>query len=103
VRAIEDATAFMLDRAGQPDALAGAGAYLAALGDTAGGWMLAKGALAAAKRIAEGQGDRAWLEGKLDLLDLYAGQVLALTPGKAAAAMQGAEAVKALAADAFGG
>ena len=44
-------------------------------------------------------GDRAWLEGKLDLLDLYAGQVLAQTPGKAAAAMQGAEALSALTAE----
>ena len=64
--------------------------------------MLAKGALAAARRLAEGQGDPAWLEGKLSLLDLYAGQVLALTPGKAASAMQGAEAVTALSAEALG-
>jgi alkylation response protein AidB-like acyl-CoA dehydrogenase len=102
-RAIEEATGYMVERAGRPDALAGAGAYLAALGDLAGGWMLAKGALAASRRLAEGDGDRAWLEGKLSLLDLYAGQVLTLTPGKAAAAAQGAEAVTALSAEALGG
>src|SRR5262249_52372264 len=93
-------TLFVLDRAGKPDAMAGASQYLSALGDLAGGWMLAKGALAAQRRLADAKagvgGDRAWLEGKLDLLDLYAGQVLAQTPGKAAAAMQGAEALQAL-------
>jgi hypothetical protein len=99
--AIENATAFMVDRAGRPDSLAGAGAYLEALGDFTGGWMLAKCALAAKRRLAEGQGDPKWLEGKLNLLDLYAGQVLALTPGKAAAATQGAEAVTALSAEAL--
>ena len=64
--------------------------------------MLAKGALAAKRRLAEGGGDRAWLEGKLDLLDLYAGQVLAQTPGKASAAIQGAEPLLALTAEASG-
>src|SRR5262249_41848438 len=103
--AVEDATGFVLDRAGKADALAGAAMYLSALGDLAGGWMLANGALAAQRRLAEGRegsgGDRAWLEGKLDPLDLYARQVLAQTPGKAAAAMQGADALQALGAPAL--
>jgi alkylation response protein AidB-like acyl-CoA dehydrogenase len=102
---VRDATDWMLDRykTAPADALAGAGAYLQLLGDTAGGWMLAKGALAASRRIAEGQGDRAWLEGKLDLLHVYAGQVLVAASGRASAAMQGAGSVTALSAEALGG
>jgi alkylation response protein AidB-like acyl-CoA dehydrogenase len=102
-RAVEDATGYLLDRKGEPDAMAGASMYLQAIGDTAGGWMLAKGALAAQRRLAEGAGDRAWLEGKLDLFDLYAGQVLSLVPGKASAAVQGAAPLLALGAEALEG
>jgi alkylation response protein AidB-like acyl-CoA dehydrogenase len=103
--AVEAATAWMLDRQAQApaDALAGAGAYLQALGDTVGGWLLGRAALAARARLAAGEGDRAWLDAKLDLLDLYAGQVLVQTPGRASAAMQGAGALTGLTAGSFGG
>ncbi len=51
VEAVEDATLWLLDRKADPDAaadvLAAADAYLKLLGDVIGGWMLAKGALAA--------------------------------------------------------
>jgi alkylation response protein AidB-like acyl-CoA dehydrogenase len=105
VRAVEAATAWILDRqaCAPADALAGATAYLAALGDTVGGWVLAKGALAAKAKLTAGGGDTAWLEGKLALLDLYAGQVLAQTPGKASAAMQGAGVVATLGVGSLGG
>jgi len=102
-RGVEDATGYLLDRRGEPDALAGASMYLQAIGDLAGGWMLAKGALAAQRRLAQGQGDRVWLQAKLGLLDLYAGQVLSLVPGKASAAVQGAAPLRGLSAEALEG
>jgi alkylation response protein AidB-like acyl-CoA dehydrogenase len=105
VRAVQDATAWILNRqaAAPADALSGATSYLAALGDAVGGWILAKSALAAKAKLTEGGGDTAWLEGKVALLDLYAGQVLAQTPGKASAAMQGAGVVAALGVGSLGG
>jgi len=60
VEAVEDATLWLLDRKADPaaaaDVLAGADAYLKLLGDVAGGWMLAKGALAAKARLDAGGG-----------------------------------------------
>jgi hypothetical protein len=44
VAACERATDWMLANRGTPDALAAATTYLKLMGDTAGGWMLAKGA-----------------------------------------------------------
>ncbi|MBC6983053.1 acyl-CoA dehydrogenase [Caulobacter sp. 17J80-11] len=96
--ALEATTAWLLERkADRPaDVLAGASAYLALTGDVAGGWMLAKGAQAAARGLTEGAGDQAWLNGKLNLLQVYADNVLAQAPARAAAVTQGAEALAAL-------
>jgi alkylation response protein AidB-like acyl-CoA dehydrogenase len=77
VAALETATAWMLAHHGSDDALAGACAYLKLAGDVAGGWMLAKGALA-------GEGHRQ------TLLSLYAEQILSGAPGLAEAVVAGA-------------
>jgi hypothetical protein len=99
--AAEHATDWLLDRkASAPtDVLAGAVPYLRLLGDTVGGWMLAKGALAARRDLAAGAGDAVWLKGKVELLRVYADNVLAQAPGLVDAVMQGAEALEALSAD----
>jgi hypothetical protein len=90
VEAIERATAWMLPRRGAPDALAGAGAYLKLMGDVVGGWMLAKGALAAAPGP---EADR-----RAALARTYADQVLTGAPGLAEAATAGAAALEHLSA-----
>jgi alkylation response protein AidB-like acyl-CoA dehydrogenase len=74
------ATAWLIERRARamPDALSGATAYLKLLGDTVGGWMLAKGAL------AEPQGLR------LALARVYAENVLATVPGQVAGVTAGA-------------
>ncbi len=88
--AAQTATSWMVERRGhaQPDALAGATAYLKLLGDLTGGWMLAKGALAAAKH----SGDDAdqWWQTRIGLARVFAEQVLAQTPGLAAGVTAGA-------------
>ena len=69
VEAVEDATLWLLDAkadAGRSaDVLAAADAYLKLMGDVVGGWMLAKGALAAKAKLDAGDGDAEWLEGKI--------------------------------------
>jgi 3-(methylthio)propanoyl-CoA dehydrogenase len=90
--AVQSATGWLNERRGhaQPDALAGATAYLNLLGNVVGGWMLAKGALAASEKIAAGEGDKDYWRSKIGLARVYAEQVLSLAPGQAQAVTQGA-------------
>jgi hypothetical protein len=82
--ATERATDWLILNRGSTDALAGATTYLKLLGDTVGGWMLAKAALASAAYPEESQG-------RTGLVRFYAGQVLAVAPGLAKAVCRGAE------------
>ncbi|MEJ1968961.1 MAG: acyl-CoA dehydrogenase [Rhizomicrobium sp.] len=88
--AAQTATSWMVERRGhaQPDALAGATAYLKLLGDLTGGWMLAKGALAAAAHV--GDDSDQWWQTRIGLARVFAEQVLAQTPGLAAGVTAGA-------------
>jgi hypothetical protein len=88
--AAQIATSWMVERRGhaQPDALAGATAYLKLLGDLTGGWMLAKGALAAAKHAGEDPDQ--WWQTRIGLARIFAEQVLTQTPGLGAAVTAGA-------------
>jgi hypothetical protein len=90
--AASSATAWLIERRARamPDALAGATAYLKLLGDTVGGWMLAKGAL------AEPQGLR------LALARVYAENVLATAPGQVAAVTAGAGDLEGVTPEALG-
>jgi len=100
-KALDDATDWLLARGkeAQADVLSGAVAYLALAGEVAGGWMLAKAALAAARRSAAGDGDPEWLAGKLDLLGVYVANVLKSSPARLAQVTQGGEALRGLSAD----
>jgi 3-(methylthio)propanoyl-CoA dehydrogenase len=66
---------------GPPRALAGAVPYLKLLGNVAGGWLMAKAALAAQARLANGAADAAFSEAKLRTARFYAEHVLAVAPG----------------------
>ena len=94
VAAVEQASAWLLAHPG-PEAHAGASAYLTLFGDVLGGFMLAKGALAAVRRQAAGE-ESAWLAGKLGLAQVYADHVLTAAPGLAAAVAQDTAALKAV-------
>ncbi len=96
VKAAAKASAWFAERKSNPDALAGADAYLRLMGDVLGGHMLAKSALAAAQRLDAGDPDAAWLNGKIALASFYAEQVLPHAPAHAAAATAGAEALMAV-------
>ncbi|WP_374387654.1 acyl-CoA dehydrogenase [Brevundimonas sp.] len=107
VEAVEDATLWLLDRKADADAaddvLAAADAYLKLMGDVIGGWMLAKGALAAKARLDAGDGDPAWLQGKLDLYEIYAANVLGHASSRLAAVGQGGEVLKRMSVEALAG
>jgi len=74
--ALEGAAAWLAERRGTPDSLAGATAFLKLAGDVVGGWMLAKIAHA----------DAAYA----NVWRFYAEQILATVPGQVAGVTQGA-------------
>lgn len=93
IEAVEDATLWLLDAKADParaaDVLAAADAYLKLLGDVVGGWLLARGALAAKSQMDAGEGDAAWLQGRLDLYEVYAANILGHASSRLAAVGQG--------------
>ena len=90
--AVQSATGWLIERRGhaQPDALAGATPYLRLLGDVVGGWMLAKGAMAASEKMAAGEGPADYWRTKIGLARVFSEQVLAGAPALASAVSQGA-------------
>jgi len=100
IEAVEDATFWLLDRKAEADSgadvLAGADAYLKLMGDVVGGWLLARGALAAEARMAEADADQAWLKSKIDLYEAYAANVLGHCSSRLAAVGQGGDLLKRL-------
>ncbi|MGV3578403.1 acyl-CoA dehydrogenase [Brevundimonas sp.] len=106
IEAVEDATHWLLDAkadAGRgADVLAAADAYLKLLGDVVGGWMLAKGALAAKARLDAGDGDPAWLKGKMDLYEVYAANTLGHASSRLAAVGQGGELLSRITREVLG-
>ena len=75
---------------------AGSVYYLKLVGITAGGWMLARGALAAASQLDAGQGDRDFLRGKVLTARFYADHILPQAMGLCAITMRGADSVLAV-------
>ncbi|HZV83876.1 MAG TPA: acyl-CoA dehydrogenase [Brevundimonas sp.] len=107
VEAVEDATLWLIDAKSDPargaDVLAAADAYLKLVGDVAGGWMLAKGALYARDQLDGGQGDPAWLEGKITLYEVYAANVLGHVTSRLAAVGQGGALLERMSVDVLAG
>ena len=90
--AIQSATGWLIERRGhaQPDVLAGATPYLRLVGDVVGGWMLAKGALAATQKISEGEGAEDYWRTRIGLARVYSEQVLTGAPALAQSVSHGA-------------
>ncbi|MFN3815225.1 acyl-CoA dehydrogenase [Brevundimonas sp.] len=106
IQAVEDATLWLIDRKADPEAaadvLAAADAYLRLMGDVIGGWMLARGALAAKARLDAGEGDPAWLNGKIILYEVYAANVLGHASSRLAAVGQGGDLLQRMTPEALG-
>ena len=82
-------------------AAAGAVEYLRLFGTVTGGWLMARGALEAAVRLASGEGDAAFLEAKLVSARFYAASVLARAPAFLSSITRAGESVLALAEEQF--
>lgn len=106
IAAVEDATLWLLDAKADPargsDVLAAAAPYLNLMGDVIGGWMLARGALAAKARLDAGNGDPAWLQGKIDLYEVYAANILGHASSRLAAIGQGGDLLQRMSREALG-
>ncbi|MDP3800636.1 acyl-CoA dehydrogenase [Brevundimonas sp.] len=107
VSAVEQATDWLMGRKGAADGaadvLAAADAYLKLLGDVAGGWMLAQGALYARDQLDGGQGDPTWLEGKIALYEVYAANVLGQASSRLSAVGQGGALLERMSVDVLAG
>ncbi len=79
----------------------GAVPFLKLFGTVAGGWQLARGAIAARRQLAEGRGDAGFLHAKIVTARFYADHVLAQAPGLAHTVIHGARGALALAEDEF--
>ena len=80
--AVEQATEWMVDHgeSDPPRALAGAVPYLKQLATAAGGWLMAKSALAATARLRARAGDAGFNEAKLVTVRFYAEHMLPAAP-----------------------
>ncbi|MFN3559533.1 MAG: acyl-CoA dehydrogenase [Brevundimonas sp.] len=107
IEAVEDATLWILDAKADKDraadVLTAADAYLKLLGDVTGGWLLAKGALAARAELDAGTGDTVWLEGKIALYEVYAANVLGHVSSRLAAVGQGGDLLERMSVDVLAG
>jgi acyl-CoA dehydrogenase len=101
--ALEETTDWMLaQRTGDPrDAAAGAVPYMRLWGTVAGGWMLARGAVAAQSGLADGTGDPAYLTAKIVTARFYGEHILPRAASLKAAATAGAATVMAMEEAAF--
>jgi alkylation response protein AidB-like acyl-CoA dehydrogenase len=100
VDAASEATDWLSKNRGEPNGLAGATAYLKLMGEVTGGWLLAKGALAATNGKAP---DPAYGQARIDLASHYAETLLSQAPGQVAGITIGAETLSRLGAAALGG
>ncbi len=84
-------------------AAAGATPYLRLFGTVVGGWLLARGALAATRRLSAGGAaeDRPFLEAKVATARFYMDNVLPRATAEAAAVTRGADSTLALDAARF--
>jgi len=79
-----------------PAVAAGSVYVLKLLGITLGGWMLARSAQIATKQLAAGEGDAAFLKGKVMTARFFADHVLAQASSLATAATKGSESILAV-------
>jgi alkylation response protein AidB-like acyl-CoA dehydrogenase len=80
---------------------AGAVPFLRMMGIVAGGWQMARTALVARQRLAEGQGDKAFYEAKIKTARFYADHLLTQAPALRDSIVRGASGVMALAEEQF--
>jgi alkylation response protein AidB-like acyl-CoA dehydrogenase len=103
INSLETATHWMLQRMGDDPNTAAAGStpYLKMFGLTLGGYLLAKGALAAKRLLADGNDDRVFLIGRIATARFYGEQLLPQVGGLLAAATASSDILYAIDAEAL--
>ena len=103
VAAARAARQYLLDRAKEDRSVAGAAGvnFLMLLGYLLGGWVMARSALKAAGRLAEGEGDTSFLEAKVVTARFYGEHLLPRAGACLAAIEAGPETMMALSPDQF--
>jgi alkylation response protein AidB-like acyl-CoA dehydrogenase len=89
IAVFEDATAYLVD-ASPALAAAGSTPYLQLSGTVCGGWLMARQALAASRRLTGSDSDTAFLSAKIATARFYADHFLASAPGYLAGVRGGA-------------
>jgi len=97
-KALAEAVEYLLATFGKDVKAASAGAvpFLELMGIVAGGWQLARSALIAEKRLAEGKGDKAFYKAKISTARFFADQLLSQAQGLATAVTSGGAGALAL-------
>ncbi|MDH3319864.1 MAG: acyl-CoA dehydrogenase [Betaproteobacteria bacterium] len=100
-KAVAESVDYIVANAGKDvmATFAGAVPFLKLMGIVAGGWQMARAALAAEKNL--GSGDRAFLEAKLATARFYADQVMVQAPGLRDTVVKGSAAVMTVPDDAM--
>jgi 3-(methylsulfanyl)propanoyl-CoA dehydrogenase len=103
IEALSSATEYILANfsADPKKVMFGSVPFLRLLGIVAGGWQLARGAMVATDRLAEGKGDRAFYSAKIATASFFADHVLAGAPGLAHTVIHGGESVSSLTDEQF--
>jgi alkylation response protein AidB-like acyl-CoA dehydrogenase len=99
VQAVSDCVDFIVAEKNPLSAFAGAVPFLRLMGIVAGGWQMARAALAAQKHLASG--DRSFLEAKLATARFYGDHLLVQAPGLRDTVVNGGAGVMALSEDQF--
>jgi hypothetical protein len=98
-QAVADCVNFIVESKDPRAPFAGAVPFLKLMGIVAGGWQMARAALAAEKKL--GSGDKSFLEAKISTARFYGDHVLVQAQGLRDTVVKGASAVMALSEDQF--
>jgi len=102
-QAVADGVEFIVANAGKDvkGVFAGAVPFLKLMGVVAGGWQMARAALASERNLASGEADKSFYEAKIKTARFYADHVLVQAPGLRDTVVKGGAGVMALADDQF--
>ena len=98
-QAVADCVNFIVESKDPRVTFAGAVPFLKLVGIVAGGWQMARGALAAERKL--NSGDKGFLQAKIATARFYGDQVLVQAPGLRDMVVKGAPAVMALTEEQF--
>jgi alkylation response protein AidB-like acyl-CoA dehydrogenase len=101
VQAVSDCVEFIVAEKNPLSTFAGAVPFLRLMGIVAGGWQMARAALAARKELAAGSGDKSFLEAKLATALFYGDHILVQASGLRDTVVKGGAGVMALSEEQF--